>query len=79
MDKRTTDGPVESATDAKQGKRGTPVLMVLVVGLILAMIAWGAAEIFGESTDDGARIDTSEQSSGDTNQPNVPSSSPSTQ
>jgi hypothetical protein len=31
--------------------RFTPVLAVLVSALVLAMIAWGAAEIWGESID----------------------------
>lgn len=45
--------PVEepmSATEARQGRRGTPVLMVLVAGLILALLAWGAAEWWGKAT-----------------------------
>jgi hypothetical protein len=39
-----------SATEARQGRRGSPVLMVLIAGLVLAMLAWGAAEWWGEST-----------------------------
>jgi len=42
---------VETATEARQGSFGRPVLMVLVAGLILAFIAWGAAEYWGESID----------------------------
>jgi hypothetical protein len=45
--------PVEqplSATEARQGRTGSPVLMVLIAGLILAVLAWGAAEWWGEST-----------------------------
>jgi hypothetical protein len=41
----------ETATEARQGRKGTPVLKVLVVALILAALAWGAAEWWGESTD----------------------------
>jgi len=40
-----------SAVEARQGLLGRPVLYVLVGGLFLAMIAWGAAELFGESVD----------------------------
>lgn len=40
-----------SATEARQGRTGFPVLKVLIAGLVLAVIAWGAAEMFGESTD----------------------------
>jgi hypothetical protein len=36
---------------AKQGRRGSPVLLVLIGGLLLAGVAWGVAEIFGESTE----------------------------
>lgn len=41
---------VETATEARQGSWGAPVLKVLVAGLILAMIAWVGAEWWGEST-----------------------------
>lgn len=36
---------------ARQGRRGTQVLTVLVVALVLAMIAWFVAERYGESID----------------------------
>lgn len=45
--------PVEepmSATEARQGRLGRPVLMVLLTGLVLAMLAWGAAEWWGQET-----------------------------
>lgn len=32
---------------ARQGRLGTQVLVVLVVALVLAMIAWWGAEMFG--------------------------------
>jgi hypothetical protein len=35
------------ARKARQGRWGRPVLIVLVVGLILAAIAWWGAEMFG--------------------------------
>ncbi|MGO4441571.1 hypothetical protein [Rhizobium sp. RAF56] len=48
----------ETATKARQGNLGKPVLAVLIGGLILAMIAWGAVEFWGE------RIDTDSRSTG---------------
>lgn len=36
-----------SATEARQGRLGRPVLMVLVGSLILVVLAWGAAELWG--------------------------------
>jgi hypothetical protein len=36
---------------ARQGRKGRPVLLVLIAALVLALIAWGVAEIFGEATD----------------------------
>jgi hypothetical protein len=41
----------ETATEARQGRKGTPVLKVLVAALILAALAWGGAEWWGEATD----------------------------
>jgi hypothetical protein len=37
------------AKKARQGRLGRPVLVVLVVGLILAALAWWGAEIYGNS------------------------------
>lgn len=36
-------------TKARQGRRGWQVLVVLVTALILAMVAWWVAEIYGEA------------------------------
>jgi len=41
----------ETATEARQGRYGKPVFMVLVGGLVLAMIAWAGVEMWGESID----------------------------
>jgi len=38
-----------TATEARQGSWGRPVLYVLVCGIILAMIAWWAAEYYGSA------------------------------
>ena len=32
---------------ARQGRWGRHLLIILVVGLILAFVAWGAAEVYG--------------------------------
>ncbi|MCX8570773.1 hypothetical protein [Aminobacter sp. MET-1] len=36
------------AWKARQGRRGYQVLLVLVIALVLAAAAWGAAEIYGQ-------------------------------
>jgi len=41
----------ETATEARQGRAGRPVLIVLVAALMLALAAWAGAEIWGESMD----------------------------
>ena len=56
---------------ARQGRKGVPVLVVLVVGLILAMGAWWAAEYYGMA------IEPSEQQQvGDPQQPSAPLAPP---
>lgn len=46
-DDHTTASPAEETpVEARQGFRGTPVLMVLVGGLSLAIVAWIAVELF---------------------------------
>ena len=47
-------------TEARQGALGRPVLMVLVVGLVLAMLAWGAAEMFGTAIDTQTPADSTQ-------------------
>ncbi len=37
---------------AKQGRKGTHVLWILVISLLLALIAWGAVEIYGRTSSD---------------------------
>jgi hypothetical protein len=49
---RDPDGRVVlTPTEARQGMLGRPVLYVLVIGLLLAMLAWAAAEFWGMSID----------------------------
>jgi hypothetical protein len=64
-----------SANEARQGRRGSPVFMVLVGGLFLAMVAWGAAEWWGQSTEPPAE-QTATPPAGDTTpvNPNAPPS-----
>lgn len=33
---------------ARQGRRGTRVLLILIVGIILALLAWWGVEVYGE-------------------------------
>ncbi|WJH41846.1 hypothetical protein N7E02_16525 [Aliirhizobium terrae] len=47
----------ETATEARQGRKGTPVLKVLVAALILAALAWGGAEWWGEIHRPASRTD----------------------
>lgn len=37
-------------TQARQGAKGTPVLKVLVAGIVLALIAWAGAEWWGQAS-----------------------------
>lgn len=61
MDQKTIE-----TNKARQGRRGWQVLMVLVVALLLAMIAWYAAETYGEAIDGSTttQSNTGEVSSG---------------
>ena len=49
---------------ARQGRRGYQVLVVLVVALMLAAVAWFAAEFYGEAIDDGATASLIAQQTG---------------
>jgi hypothetical protein len=42
---------------ARQGGRGRPVLVVLIVGLLLAMGVWAGVELWGEQIDAPAADD----------------------
>src|SRR3546814_15193182 len=54
-----------SATDARQGRPGFPVMKVLLAGIVLAFIAWGVAEIWGQEREPPA-TQTATPPSGDT-------------
>ena len=44
--KKTSEDKVSlSATDARQGVRGTHLFAILVVALVLAAIVWGGVEV----------------------------------
>lgn len=50
--KKLCRSPVhKDPVEARQGLLGRPMLLVLVGGLVLALGAWGVAEIYGESVD----------------------------
>ncbi|MER9318502.1 hypothetical protein NKI31_23815 [Mesorhizobium sp. M0659] len=55
---------------ARQGGLGRPVLGVLLAGLVLALIAWGIAEIYGEQAKTPATQQNSRVPSPDTYSPN---------
>lgn len=68
-----------SARETRQGGPGRPVLKVLGISLALAVLAWGAVEIFGERIDPSAPVDatqTSSTTSGETTQDTIDSSVP---
>jgi hypothetical protein len=67
----------ETGREARQGPLGKPVLLVLIGGLALAAIAWGGAELFGESTDSNATIAEPENSTAGQNKPSDESTPPS--
>lgn len=51
FESRQSEKVIETATEARQGSYGRPVLMVLVCSLILALLAWGGVEMWGERQD----------------------------
>lgn len=58
---RDRDGRVVlTPTEARQGALGRPVLYVLVVGLLLAMLAWAGAEFWGMSIDKQTPADSTQ-------------------
>ena len=54
------DRVVMTPTEARQGALGRPVLYVLVVGLLLAILAWAAAEFWGMSIERQTPADNSQ-------------------
>lgn len=82
VNERDTQKTVETtAVKAKQGRTGKPVLMVLVGGLVLAAVAWYAAEHYGEAIDNTAPAAETQAPSSNTdvtpsNQPVIDNSQP---
>ncbi len=71
----TGSGPpnvTKTATEARQGSYGKPVLVVLVCGLVLALIAWGGVEMWGESIDRDAKPSASTKTDPINTQPSGP-------
>lgn len=58
---------------ARQGRRGVPVLIVLLVGLVLAMGAWWIAEYYGTAIEPPGQ-----EQIGDPQQPSAPPTPPGT-
>jgi hypothetical protein len=46
---------------ARQGPRGRPALLVLVVSLILAMLVWGAVAFYGQMLPGSGFMDDAEK------------------
>ncbi|APG84280.1 hypothetical protein SAMCCGM7_Ch1521 [Sinorhizobium americanum CCGM7] len=53
-----------SAAEAKQGRSGTAILAVLLGGLMLAFVAWGAVAIWGEAIDSDQTAETEQMQPG---------------
>ena len=52
-----------SARETRQGGPGRPILKVLGISLVLAFLAWGAVEIWGQRIDPSAPVDKTQTSS----------------
>ncbi len=62
----------ETATEARQGSYGKPVFIVLVCGMLLALLAWGGVEMWGESIDRDSGETASTKSDPINSQPSGP-------
>lgn len=69
---RQTGKVTETATDARQGSYGRPVLMVLIGGLVLVLLVWSGVEMWGESVDTDAQPTASTKSDPISAQPSAP-------
>ena len=61
---------IVSENKARQGRWGRQVLAVLIAALVLAAIAWGAAEFYGETIDSGTPAGDSGAPAGQSQTPN---------
>lgn len=66
-----------SATEARQGRRGMPVMVVLGAGLLLAMLAWGGVEWWAQTNEPPAE-QTATPPAGDNTPANPDARPPST-
>jgi hypothetical protein len=57
--------PVLSATEARQGTHGRPVLYVLIFALFLALLAWISSEYWGTAIDNQTPPDSSQSTAQD--------------
>ncbi|MDI6027771.1 hypothetical protein QBK99_16405 [Corticibacterium sp. UT-5YL-CI-8] len=46
---------IVSEQNAKQGRKGRHVLMILIVGLVLAAAVWFGVEVYGDMIDNAAQ------------------------
>lgn len=60
---------VLSPREARQGLRGQPVLVILVISLVLVAIVWLAAELWGQSTQPVTPGDTNPPAANQTQNP----------
>ena len=51
-----------AATEARQGRLGLPVLKVLGISLALAVLVWGAVEMWGSQADPAGPVDGTQTS-----------------
>ncbi|NMG38151.1 hypothetical protein GRZ55_02715 [Chelativorans sp. ZYF759] len=42
-------------TEARQGRRGAPVLVILIVGLLLALVVWWGVGMYGTAIEPAAQ------------------------
>jgi hypothetical protein len=75
--RRSEPTVTETATEARQGRSGRPVLMVLICGLVLVFLAWSAAEWWGEATDAPAQQTATPPAGENTPRPQTTTTSPS--
>jgi len=66
-----------TASEARQGRRGVPVLMVLIGGLVFAALVWAIVEFYGESIRNEAQeVETGGQAPVEQSAPDDPATLP---
>lgn len=75
MDQKPSETPVqETPNQARQGPLGRPVLNILILSLLLALIAWGAVELYFGLADQGPQVNADQSAV----PPAAPSNEPTT-